>query len=174
MTHLSPGMCWPRKGGKIAYSNRALGTGGNVVELADVWGEIDRYADAVNDLLGIVFHELKGTLKAERVTKTCGLNEDGFLYQCSVSPQEALDFDAGGLPLLRMVRGAGQTHLPHGGHMRRLRPSEGGVWGIDPVHKSTETSLPIGYRRGISLPHLLTYTLSANSNRQRYVTLGQG
>jgi hypothetical protein len=95
VTHLSPGDCSPgEEEGKVAYFNRALGSPGNSLEIADVWGETERYFAAVNDLLGSVFHELNSTLADQRVQKVCGFY-DGRVYQRSVSPVEARDFDSG-------------------------------------------------------------------------------
>ena len=95
VTHLSPGDCSPgEEKGKVAYFNRALGRSGNSLEIKDVWGEIERYFGAVNDLLGSVFHELNATLTDQRVQKVCGFYE-GRVYQRSVSPVEVKDFDSG-------------------------------------------------------------------------------
>ena len=94
VTHLSPGHCSLGEEGKVAYFNTALGTLSNSLEIADVWGEIGRYAAAVDGLLGEVFHELNTALKNKRVEKLCGVHA-GHLYQRRVSPQEAVDFHSG-------------------------------------------------------------------------------
>lgn len=94
VTHLSPGDCSPREDGKVAYFNSALGTLTNALALDNVWGEIGRYTDAVNGLLGVIFHELNITLKDERAEKVCGVYAER-IYQRFVSPMEAVDFHGG-------------------------------------------------------------------------------
>ncbi len=64
------------------------------MKIGDVWGEIERYEEAVNGLLGAVFREPNTTLVDERTREVCGVHAYR-AYQRLVSPVEARDFHSG-------------------------------------------------------------------------------
>jgi hypothetical protein len=81
LTHVGPGGChFDVRTEKVAYCHSAILNGDRVLHIPDIFGEIDIYAQKVNQFLGQIFGCLNQSLNDEEVWQLCGV----FLGRTSV------------------------------------------------------------------------------------------
>ena len=94
INHYGIGSCSENEG-KISYYNELLEKKiNNVLITEDAFQEIEKYAENVNKFIERIFRCLYLTLNDIETIQNCGLF-DSFIYQRTVSPSEAKDFNSG-------------------------------------------------------------------------------
>lgn len=94
INHFGIGSCSENEG-KISYYHDRLGkTINNVLVTEDAFQDIEKNAENVNKFLGRIFRCLNLTLDDIETIQICGIF-DSLIYQRTVSPSEAKDFNSG-------------------------------------------------------------------------------